>query len=93
MNIAIYMKRSGSVFSKYPAIAKGTTVLRTYNEVAERVSRLAFALTEQFKLEQGDRVALTMVNCPEYLEILYACWHAGLVAVPVNAKLHQNYNC
>ena len=90
MNIAIHMKRSGSAFSEYPAIAKGATVLRTYKEVAERVSRLAFALTGHFKLEQGDRVALTMSNCPEYLEILYACWHAGLVTVPVNAKFHQN---
>ena len=42
-----------------------------------------------FKLKQGEHVALTMSNCPEYLEILYACWHAGLVAVPVNEKLHQ----
>jgi long-chain acyl-CoA synthetase len=90
MNLAIFMQRSGSAFSEYPAIAKGSTVLRTYHEVAERVSRLAFALTGHFKLEQGDRVALTMSNCPEYLEILYACWHAGLVCVPINAKLHQN---
>jgi long-chain acyl-CoA synthetase len=36
----------------------------------------------------GDRVALVMSNCPEYVETLFACWHAGLVAVPVNAKLH-----
>jgi long-chain acyl-CoA synthetase len=90
LNIAIYMQRSGVNFSGYPAIAKGTTVLRTYNELAERVSRLAFALTMHFRLEHGDRVALAMNNCPEYLEILYACWHAGLVAVPVNAKLHQS---
>ena len=26
----------------------------------------------------GDRVALAMKNCPEYYEILFACWHAGL---------------
>ncbi len=25
---------------------------------------------------------------PEYLEMLYAVWHAGLAAVPANAKLH-----
>jgi long-chain acyl-CoA synthetase len=36
----------------------------------------------------GDRVAVVMRNCPAYIEALYACWHAGLVAVPVNAKLH-----
>ena len=29
-----------------------------------------------------------MKNCPEYWELLFACWHAGLTAVPINAKLH-----
>jgi acyl-CoA synthetase (AMP-forming)/AMP-acid ligase II len=29
-----------------------------------------------------------MSNCPEYLEVLFAIWHAGLTAVPINAKLH-----
>ena len=29
-----------------------------------------------------------MRNRPEYLEALFAIWHAGLVAVPVNARLH-----
>ena len=31
-----------------------------------------------------------MSNRPEYLEALYAIWHAGLVAVPVNARLHRD---
>jgi len=30
-----------------------------------------------------------MKNCAEYHEVLFACWHAGLVAVPMNAKLHS----
>ena len=29
-----------------------------------------------------------MKNCPQYWELLFACWHAGLAAVPMNAKLH-----
>ncbi len=29
-----------------------------------------------------------MKNCPEYWELLFACWYAGLAAVPMNAKLH-----
>lgn len=29
-----------------------------------------------------------MKNCPEYHQVLFACWHAGLTAVPMNAKLH-----
>jgi acyl-CoA synthetase (AMP-forming)/AMP-acid ligase II len=35
-------------------------------------------------------VAIVMRNRPEYLEALFAIWHAGLVAVPVNARLHRD---
>ena len=43
---------------------------------------------------QRDRVALAMTNCPQYLEVRYAAWWAGLIAVPMNAKLHSTeFNC
>ena len=29
-----------------------------------------------------------MKNCPGYWELMFACWHAGLAAVPMNARLH-----
>jgi len=45
-------------------------------------------MLSKFRLQPGDRVALAMKNCPEYWEVLFACWHAGLCAVPMNAKLH-----
>jgi acyl-CoA synthetase (AMP-forming)/AMP-acid ligase II len=41
-------------------------------------------------MKAGDRVALIMKNHPEYWVALFAVWRAGLVAVPVNAKLHIN---
>jgi long-chain acyl-CoA synthetase len=31
-----------------------------------------------------------MENCAEFLEMLFACWTAGLCAVPVNARLHAD---
>jgi long-chain acyl-CoA synthetase len=40
-------------------------------------------------LRPGDRVAIAMTNRPDYFEALFAIWHAGLVAVPINAKLHR----
>jgi long-chain acyl-CoA synthetase len=40
------------------------------------------------RVKPGDRIALFMENCPEYLEVLYGIWFAGLIAVPINAKLH-----
>ncbi len=90
MNLANQMIRAGSDFAAYPATANGTTVLHRYDEVAERAARIAAALTADQQLQPGDRVALIMNNCAEYLELLYAAWHAGLVVVPVNAKLHAN---
>ena len=50
------------------------------------MGRLAAGLAQQ--LFPNERVALVMQNCPQYVELLFACWHAGLCAVPVNAKLH-----
>ena len=29
-----------------------------------------------------------MTNTPEYVEALFAAWHGGFAAVPINAKLH-----
>ena len=88
MNIAGHMARAGLTAGERPAVAIGANALYNYRHVADRVARLAGALATD--LRPGDPVALAMHNCPVYLEILYACWHAGLVAVPINAKLHPS---
>ena len=62
--------------------------MATYGQLAERVARLGDGLARKMKIGRGERVAIAMKNCPQYLEVLFACWHAGLVAVPMNAKLH-----
>lgn len=40
------------------------------------------------RVRPGDRVAIFMQNCPEYLIIFYGIWYAGAAVVPINAKLH-----
>ena len=90
MNLANHLLRAGLYRGAFPASAFGTSVLRSYSELASRASRIAGALRGRLGLEPGDRVALTLKNCPEYLELIYGCWHAGLVAVPMNSKLHPN---
>ena len=88
MNLVHLLLRSARWLPERPALAVGTRPVRTYREMAQRVSCIAFSLTKKFSLKPGDRVALAMRNCPEYYELLFACWHAGLIAVPMNAKLH-----
>lgn len=60
---------------------------RSYSEFGKRVGSLAGSFSAM-GLRPGDRVALCMENCGEFLEGLFACWTVGLCAVPINAKLH-----
>jgi len=90
MNVANHLVRAGLARGERPAVARGGTVLLNYAQLADNAARIASALRNTFGLEAGDRVGLAMKNCPEFLEILYGCWHAGLVAVPINAKLHKS---
>src|SRR5713101_718838 len=59
----------------------------SYSELAERIIRLAGGL-RAYGLAPGDRVLLALENCSEFFELLFACWTAGLCAVPTNARLH-----
>jgi long-chain acyl-CoA synthetase len=88
MNLVHLLLRSARWLPEQPALAVGKRPVRTYREMATRVARMSFCLTQKHHLQPGDRVALAMKNCPEFYEVLFACWHAGLTAVPMNAKLH-----
>ena len=70
-----------------PAVALGTQTVATYAQLLERASRMSAGLRAR-GCQPGDRVALFLKNHPAYLELMFACWHAGLVVVPVNVKLH-----
>src|SRR5215813_11284891 len=88
MNIASSLVRAASEVPDRPAIGSGARVIRSYGEFGARVARLAGALRGNLGLKPGDRVAIVAHNSPDYLDVIYAIWHAGLAAVPVNAKLH-----
>ncbi len=88
MNIAATLAKIALSYGDHPAVSRGCTPILTYRQFARRVRMLAGRMHDSLGLTTGDRVALIMKNCTETLEVLYACWHAGLAAVPVNAKLH-----
>jgi long-chain acyl-CoA synthetase len=88
MNIANLFVRAARTHGDLPAVALGPDVLLSYGQLVRRGAVLAGWLREAFGLAPGDRVALVMKNVPEYLELLFAGWYAGLTMVPANAKLH-----
>ena len=89
MNPAIWVERHASRRPDAPAIADGEIVHATWSQLAETVANVSGGLTRDHGLAPGDRVAIVMTNRPEYLEAKFAIWRAGLVAVPVNARLHR----
>jgi acyl-CoA synthetase (AMP-forming)/AMP-acid ligase II len=88
MNLVHLLLRSARSLPERPALAIGKRPVRTYGQMASRVARLSSGLSNKLSLKKGDRLALAMKNCPEFYEVVFACWHAGLTAVPMNAKLH-----
>ncbi len=88
MNIAHWLARNGASHPDAPALGVGGAVTDGYGALALGTARRAAALLAQQGLAPGDRVAIVAKNSRHYVECLYACWHAGICAVPVNVKLH-----
>ena len=88
MNMADFLARAARACGERPAISSGEAVHCTYEALARRAASMAGYLRNELRLTPGDRVAITMKNCPAFLEVLYAIWHAGCCALPINAKLH-----
>jgi long-chain acyl-CoA synthetase len=88
MNVANLLVRAGRSSAERPALAVGRETCASYGTLARRVASLAGGLRGRLGLAPGDRVAVAMRNTVEYVEVLFASWHAGLAAVPMNHKLH-----
>jgi long-chain acyl-CoA synthetase len=89
VNIASLLGRSSVAYPDTVAVGVGRGDVWTYAALGKSVARLAHALRSELGLQPGARVALAMRNCPEFLLVLFATWHAGLTAVPINFRLHR----
>ncbi len=87
MSIAHFLRASARRHPAAPAVTDRRGTWR-YGEFLARVSATAAWLHAQPGVTPGARVAIAMENSAGYLQVLWGCWHAGLCAVPVNAKLH-----
>ena len=88
MNIAHWLHQSALSWPNRSALHDGNDLFATYGGLGQRTVALALWLSEAQGIRRGDRIAVFVQNCPEYLEILHAVWWLGAVVVPVNYKLH-----
>ncbi|MGR3614407.1 MAG: class I adenylate-forming enzyme family protein [Paracoccaceae bacterium] len=87
MNLGHWLARQAQENPDAPALHIGRDCIATYGAFHEKAARVAVWLKEQ-GIEPGDRVAIFMKNCPDYLIAFYGIWYAGAATVPINAKLH-----
>ena len=87
MTLAHLLARQARRRPDAAAILHGERLHASHLDWAARSAGLARQLRAT-GLAEGDRVLLFAHNHPRYLEVLWGLWWAGLVAVPVNAKLH-----
>jgi long-chain acyl-CoA synthetase len=87
MNLAHWLERTAATQGVRPALFYGTEQVADYTGFHKAAMGLAGALRAR-GIAPGDRVAMFMKNCPEYLIAFFGIWAAGAAAVPINAKLH-----
>ncbi len=87
MNLADLLVRQARQLPDRISVLHGAAPHASHAQWAARSAGLARRLREA-GLVPGDRVVLFMRNHPRTLELLWGAWWAGLVVVPVNAKLH-----
>ena len=92
MNLASLVHATAARRPSSPAVTHGRTDW-TYGQFSDRVARAAAWLRSLPGVSEGDRIGIAMENSAGYLQVMYACWHAGLCALPMNAKLHPREFC
>jgi long-chain acyl-CoA synthetase len=84
----IYVHSLGRASRYYPQraalVLDGAAI--SFKSLHERVRNIAAALVGH-GFGAGDRLALLLPNCPQYIELIYACSWLGVTAVPINARL------
>ena len=83
MNLAVLFARSAEKHASKTAICWGESET-TYTALQAQVEHAAARLQKEFGVKPGDRVAVWVKNCPEFVTAVFGILSAGGVVVPVN---------
>jgi len=86
VNIGKLFTKSAESFPERLAICYGDREW-TYAEANKRINQLANGF-RGLGLERGNHVAILQFNSPHIIDTIFACFKAGLCAVPINFRLH-----
>ena len=77
-----FLREAAARWPDRPALLfKGSTI--TYRQLDDQSNALGAALGEM-GVKEGDRVAICLPNCPQFLVSEFAAWKVGAIASPFN---------
>ncbi len=85
MNIAWWVQRWAELSPNKPAIIFEDETI-SYEVLCMRADRTSCWL-QSIGIEKGDRVAVMLNNCPEFIDLLLACSRLGAIFVPLNFRV------
>ncbi|NOX33172.1 MAG: long-chain fatty acid--CoA ligase [Deltaproteobacteria bacterium] len=85
MNIAWWVQRWAELTPDKPAIIFEEQAI-SYQALCKRADRTSCWL-QSIGIEKGDRVAVMLNNCPEFLDLFLACSRLGAIFVPINFRI------
>ena len=83
MNLATAFLDSAKRCAGKQAIFWGEEVV-TYDDLVVQSRWLSRELVNKLQVQPGDRVAIWLKNCPEFVSVLFGILQAGAVVVPIN---------
>jgi long-chain acyl-CoA synthetase len=86
MNTFAFLEKSARQWPETLALLQGDESY-TYTQFRDRALAVGGNL-RALGCKLGDRVAFCLANSPRIMEVIYGCFAAGLVVVPINARLH-----
>jgi len=87
-NIGLFLAKRAYLNPRLEAFIDTHTSRRfTFAELDARANRTANFLARELGVKKGDRVALLLMNSPEFMESFFAIAKLGAVCVPLNWRL------
>lgn len=86
MNSFAFLAKAARQRGDAPALMHGAETV-SYRDFHARALAIGGNL-RRLGCKPGDRIAFCLANSPRILEVIFGCFAAGLVVVPINARLH-----
>jgi len=86
MTLVELFQKAVSDHPNWPAVFFGEQKT-TYQQLLDQTHAVTRKLHGDLGINTGDRVAILLKNCPDYIPCLYGIFGAGAAAVPVNSFL------